>query len=75
MVMPILQAEIPHFPDDSEFSAFAVEVSHHVRQKVMAQLRITGERNVIIPVRLRRSSSTLRTTTRNRLPFWTHIYF
>ena len=35
VVMPILQAEVPHFPDDSEFSAFAIEVSHHVRQKVM----------------------------------------
>jgi len=35
VVLPILQAEVPHFPDDTEFSAFAVEVSHHVRQKVM----------------------------------------
>ena len=35
VVMPILQAEVPHFPDDSEFSAFAIEVSHHVRRKVM----------------------------------------
>src|SRR5271167_3229305 len=35
VMMPILQAEVPHFPDDSEFSAFAIEVSHHVRQKVM----------------------------------------
>ena len=35
VVMPILQASVPHFPDDSEFSAFAIEVSHHVRQKVL----------------------------------------
>ena len=51
VVMPILQAEVPHFPDDSEFSAFAVEVSHHVRQKVMG---ISSEQpenvTVIIPV-------------------------
>ncbi len=51
VVMPILQAEVPHFPDDSEFSAFAVEVSHHVRQKVMG---INSEQpeniTVIIPV-------------------------
>ena len=51
VVMPILQAEVPHFPDDSEFSAFAIEVSHHVRQKVMG---VTSEQpenvTVIIPV-------------------------
>ena len=35
VLVPILQIETPHFPDDSEFSAFAIEVSHHVRQKVM----------------------------------------
>lgn len=33
VIMPILRAEVSHFPDDSEFSAFAIEVSHHVRQK------------------------------------------
>ncbi len=51
VVMPMLQAEVPHFPDDSEFSAFAIEVSHHVRQKVMG---VTSEQpenvTVIIPV-------------------------
>lgn len=35
VILPILQAAVPHFPDDSSFSAFAIEVSHHVRQKVM----------------------------------------
>jgi hypothetical protein len=35
VMVPLLQAEAPHFPDDSEFSAFAIEVSHHVRRKVM----------------------------------------
>jgi len=51
VVMPLLQAEVPHFPDDSAFSAFAIEVSHHVRQKVMG---VSSERpenvTVIIPV-------------------------
>ena len=51
VVMPLLQAEVPHFPDDSEFSAFAIEVAHHVRQKLMG---VSSERpeNVtfIIPV-------------------------
>ncbi len=35
VILPILQIETPHFPDDSEFSAFAIEIAHHVRQKVM----------------------------------------
>ncbi len=51
VVMPILQAEVPHFPDDSEFSAFAIEVSHHVRQKVMGVGAEQPENvTVIIPV-------------------------
>jgi len=51
VVMPILRAEVAHFPDDSEFSAFAVEVSHHVRQKVLG-IRAEHPENVavIIPV-------------------------
>lgn len=35
VIFPILQIESNHFPDDSEFAEFAIEVSHHVRQKVM----------------------------------------
>src|SRR5271165_3067960 len=51
VVMPLLQAEAPHFPDDSEFSAFAIEVSHHVRQKVMGITSEVPENiTVIIPV-------------------------
>ena len=51
VVMPILQAEVPHFPDDSEFSAFAIEVSHHVRQKVMGVISEHPENvTIIIPV-------------------------
>jgi hypothetical protein len=48
VVMPILQAEVPHFPDDSEFSAFAIEVSHHVRQKVMGVIAEQPENVTII---------------------------
>jgi len=51
VVMPILQASVPHFPDDSAFTAFAIEVSHHVRQK---ELGLSAEHpenvTVIIPV-------------------------
>src|ERR1019366_7038187 len=51
VVMPLLRAEVPHFPDDSEFSAFAVEVSHHVRQKVMGVSSEHPENvTIIIPV-------------------------
>ncbi len=51
VVMPILQVEVPHFPDDTEFSAFAIEVSHHVRQKVMGVPSEQPENvTVIIPV-------------------------
>jgi hypothetical protein len=51
VVMPLLQAEVPHFPDDSEFSAFAIEVSHHVRQKMMGVSSEQPENiTVIIPV-------------------------
>ncbi len=51
VVVPILQAEVPHFPDDSEFSAYAIEVSHHVRKKVMnMSSEIPENVAVIIPV-------------------------
>jgi hypothetical protein len=51
VVVPILRAEAAHFPDDSEFSAFAVEVSHHVRQKVYGLSSETPENvAVVIPV-------------------------
>jgi hypothetical protein len=51
VVLPILRTEVTHFPDDSEFAAFAVEVSHHVRRKVMG-LKSENPENVavIIPV-------------------------
>jgi hypothetical protein len=51
VIMPMLQVEVPHFPDDSEFSAFAIEVSHHVRQKLMGVISEHPENiTVIIPV-------------------------
>ena len=51
VVMPVLQASVPHFPDDSAFSAYAVEVSHHVRQKAMGVTSENPENvTVIIPV-------------------------
>jgi len=51
VVMPILRSEVSHFPDDSEFTAFAIEVSHHVRKRAMG-VASEGAENivVIIPV-------------------------
>jgi hypothetical protein len=51
VIMPMLQAEAPRFPDDSEFSAFAIEVSHHVRQKVMGvDSEVPENVTILIPV-------------------------
>jgi hypothetical protein len=51
VVLPILQAAVPHFPDDTVFTAFAIEVSHHVRQKVMGISSEHAENvTLIIPV-------------------------
>jgi hypothetical protein len=51
VIVPILQAEVPRFPDDSEFSAFAIEVAHHVRRKIMGMSSEVPENvAVIMPV-------------------------
>jgi hypothetical protein len=51
VIVPMLQATASHFPDDSAFPAFAIEVSHHVKQKVMGVLEERPENiTVIIPV-------------------------
>ena len=51
VIAPILRAEVPHFPDDSEFSAFAIEIAHHVRQKVMGiSAEVPENVTVILPV-------------------------
>lgn len=51
VVMPILQSEVSHLPDDSGFDAFAVEISHHIRHKTMGMKAESSENvAVIIPV-------------------------
>jgi hypothetical protein len=35
VILPILKTAVPQFPDDDSFAAFAIEISHHVRRKVM----------------------------------------
>ena len=50
VIVPILKIEVPHFPDDSEFASFAIEVSHHVREKIMGVHQEHAENvTVIIP--------------------------
>ena len=76
VVMPLLQVEAPRFPDDSEFSAFAIEVSHHVRRKVMGvSSEIPENVTVIIPVPVAQKLVDARTMIRNRLLFWTQKCF
>jgi len=51
VIVPILKIEVPHFPDDSEFASFAIEVSHHVREKIMGVRQEQAENvTVIMPV-------------------------
>jgi len=51
VIVPILKIEVPHFPDDSVFASFAIEVSHHVREKIMGVHQEHAENvTVIIPV-------------------------
>jgi hypothetical protein len=51
VVMPVLQSETPRFPDDSAFSSYAIEISHHVRQKALGMSSEHPENvTVIIPV-------------------------
>ncbi len=51
VIMPVLKAEVVHFPDDSVFSAYAIEVSHHVRQTAMGMVSENAENlTAIIPV-------------------------
>src|SRR3974390_691018 len=51
VIVPILKIEVPHFPDDSEFASFAIEVSHHVREKILGVKQEHAENvTVIIPI-------------------------
>ena len=40
VMLPLLQAAVPHFRGNDAFAAYALEVSHHVRSKVMG---VSGE--------------------------------
>ena len=48
VMLPLLKATVPHFGDDLAFDAFALEISHHVRQKVMGVMTERPENLVLI---------------------------
>jgi hypothetical protein len=49
VIMPLLKASVPPFANDDSFAAFAVEVSHHVRRKVMG-IQSENPENVVFVV-------------------------
>lgn len=48
VMLPLLKATVPHFQGDLAFEAFALEISHHVRQKVMGVATERPENLVLI---------------------------
>ncbi len=52
VILPIMQAAVPLFPDDDTFTAFAVEISHHVRGKVSGISTENAENVVFIMPRM-----------------------
>ena len=48
VMLPLLRATVPHFGNDLAFDAFALEISHHVRQKVMGIVTERPENLVLI---------------------------
>ena len=48
VMLPLLQAVVPRFPADQDFDAFALEVSHHVRGKVMGGVSTENAENLVV---------------------------
>lgn len=46
LVLPILKIAEPRFPGDDSFTAFAIEVSHHVRRRVMGGVEVENPENL-----------------------------
>jgi hypothetical protein len=47
VMLPLLQAEVPQFPADQDFQAFALEISHHIRGKVSG-IKAENPENVVL---------------------------
>lgn len=48
VILPILRAAVPPFANDDSFGAFALEISHHVRRKLMSVSSENAENVVVI---------------------------
>jgi len=48
VMLPLLKATVPHFEGDLSFEAFALEISHHVQQKVMGVVAERPENIVLV---------------------------
>ncbi|MBV9437916.1 MAG: hypothetical protein JOZ44_17795 [Acidobacteria bacterium] len=48
VMLPLLKATVPHFDGDLSFDAFALEISHHVQQKVMGVVTERPENLVLV---------------------------
>ena len=69
VIMPLLMAAVPHFPDDTAFGGFAIEVSHHVREKLMGLSPEHAENvTIILPVAAAQNWSTPGPMTSGRSP-------
>jgi len=47
-MLPLLKATVPHFDGDVSFEAFALEISHHVQQKMMGVVTERPENLVLV---------------------------
>lgn len=48
VMLPLLKATVPHFDGDLSFDSFALEISHHVQQKMMGVVTERPENLVLI---------------------------
>lgn len=48
VMLPVLQAAVPHFAGNESFSSYALEISHHVRQKVAGMSAEKAENVVML---------------------------
>ncbi len=77
VILPILRAAIPHFEAQQEIAEFAVEVSHHVRKKVMGVDTEYAE-NVVVVVPKELALKLIKTTdlgTQQQLMADAEVYF
>jgi hypothetical protein len=47
VMLPMLKAEVPHFTNDKSFQSYALEISHHVRSKVL-RVQTESPENIVL---------------------------